>query len=213
LCAAVVTAEATVVDRRVTRSEAESISAAVAERSGFRVEVDDTVLEQLNLIVGAEEKRRHWQASLERGAELRPEIDAILRRHALPVELAAVALVESGFRNLPPDGGHRGAGVWQIIPETAAHLGLRVDDTVDQRLDVALATDAAARYLAALHGELADWPLAIAAYTHGAGKLRQVIEQSGTREASSLVRDGALLPYSSQVLAAVLLMERPELLQ
>jgi membrane-bound lytic murein transglycosylase D len=180
------------------------------------VEIDETVLEQLNVMVGAEEARARWRASLERGAGLRPEIEVVLRRHGLPVELAAVALVESGFRNLPPaedDPRRRGAGVWQFIPGTARHFGLRVDETTDERMDVSLATDAAARYLAALHAEFETWPLAIAGYTHGGGTLRQVIAESGTRDASALVRKGALQPYSSQVLAAVLLMEKPDLVR
>jgi soluble lytic murein transglycosylase-like protein len=213
---AAVQAETAVADRRVTRAEAESLSAAVAERSGFRVGVDETVLEQLNAMVGAEDARAWWRASLERGEGLRPEIDAVLQRHGVPAELAAVALVESGFRNLPPaedDPRRLGAGVWQFIPGTARHFGLRVDDTTDERMDVSLSTDAAARYLAELHGEFESWPLAIAAYTHGAGTLRQVIADSGTRAASTLVEKGALQPYSSQVLAAVLLMEKPDLVR
>jgi hypothetical protein len=213
---AAVQAETAVADRRVTRAQAESVSTAVAERSGFRVEIDETVLEQLNAMVGAEEARAWWRASLERGAGLRPEIDAVLQRHGVPVELAAVALVESGFRNLPPseDEPRRlGAGVWQFIPGTARHFGLRVDAATDQRMDVSLATDAAARYLAELHAEFEDWPLAIAGYTHGAGMLRKVIAESGTRNASALVERGVLQPYSSQVLAAVLLMEKPDLVR
>lgn len=213
---AAVGAETAVADRRVTRAEAESVSAAVAQRSGFRVEVDETVLEQLNAMVGAEEARSWWRASLERGAALRPEIDAALQRHGLPVELAAVALVESGFRNLPPaenDPRRLGAGVWQFIPGTARHFGLLVDDTMDQRMDVSLATDAAARYLTELNTEFESWPLAIAGYTYGAGTLRKVIAESGTRDASALVEKGVLEPYSSQVLAAVLLMEKPDLLR
>jgi membrane-bound lytic murein transglycosylase D len=80
-------------------------------------------------------------------------------------------------------------------------------------MDVGLSTGAAARYLAELHAEFESWPLAIAAYTHGAGTLRQVIADSGTRDASALVEKGALQPYSSQVLAAVLLMEKPDLVR
>jgi len=213
---ATVAAHGAVADRRVSASEAEAISARLAKRSGFSVPIDKPLLEQLNKMVGAEDQRAYWREALARGEKLRPRIQEVLERHALPVTLVAVALVESGFRALAPDptsAEHRGAGVWQLIPETARHLGLRVDDDVDERMDLGRETDAAARYLAQLHTELDDWPLAIAAYTHGTGKVRQVIENSGTRDAAELVETGALQPYSSQVLAAMLLMEEPDLLR
>jgi hypothetical protein len=214
--AAAVGAHGAVADRRVSASQANAISTRLAKRSGFTVPVDKPLLEQLNKMVGAEDQRAYWRDALARGEKLRPEIEGILERHALPATLSAVALVESGFSTLAPDptsAQRRGAGVWQFIPETARHSGLRVDDDVDERMDLGREADAAARYLEQLHAEFDDWPLAIAAYTHGSGKVRQVIKDSGTRDAAKLVETGALQPYSSQVLAAMLLMEEPELLR
>jgi len=214
--AATVAAHGAVADRRVSASEAEAISARLAKRSGFHVPVDKPLLEQLNKMVGAEDQRLYWREALARREKVRPRIEQILERHELPVTLAAVALVESGFRALAPDPAsaeHRGAGVWQFIPETARHFGLRVDDEVDERMDLGRETDAAARHLEQLHADFDDWPLAIAAYTHGTGKVRQVIEDSGTRDAAKLVETGALQPYSSQVLAAMLLIEEPTLVR
>jgi membrane-bound lytic murein transglycosylase D len=209
-------ATAIVADRRATRTEAEAIAAAVVQRDGFVVPVDDMVVEQLGLMIGAPEQRDHWRAALQRGATLRLQIDPILQAHGVPAELAAVAMIESAFRNLPAEEGsssHRGAGVWQFIPETARHFGLQVDATHDERLDLDKATDAAARYLRALHDQLGDWPLAIAAYTHGESAVSQAVERGGTRDAAKLVASGALSSYSSQVLAAILLNERPDLLR
>jgi membrane-bound lytic murein transglycosylase D len=170
---------------------------------------------QLNDMVGAPERRAFWSAALERGAVVRPQIVETLRRHELPTVLAAVALLESGFRSLPPDptGKVRGAGLWQFIPETARHFGLRVDQEVDERLDPALAADAAARYLKELHAEFDDWPLSIAAYTHGGGAVRSTVARTGTRDAAALVQRGELSDYSSAVLAALLLTQRPDLVR
>ncbi len=209
------TVRGAVADRRIVRAEAQAASAAVERRSGFPVTVDETVLEQLEGMVGAEAERARWRAALARAEELRPQIDPILRQHGLPSELAAVALVESGFRALPPDPAvpRRGAGVWQLIPETARHFGLRVDGASDERLDLARSTGAAARYLKELHAEFGDWPLAIAAYTHGSTKVREAVAREDSRDALGLERSKALTPYTSQVLAAVLLLERPDLVR
>jgi membrane-bound lytic murein transglycosylase D len=205
----------TVADRRVSLTEAQQIARELARDTGFQVPLDETVLAQLNEMVGAPERRAYWTAALDRASEARPQIAVILTRHQVPPALAAVALFESGFRNLPadPTGKVRGVGLWQFIPETAAHFGLRVDKEVDQRLDPLLATAAAARYLDHLHAELGDWPLSIAAYNHGEQAVRVAIARRGTRSAAELVRQGELSSYSSGVLAAMLLSQRPALLR
>jgi hypothetical protein len=207
---------AAVADRRVSMAEAQALAARVAVRNGFAVPVDQTVLDQLNQMIGAEEQRAFWRAALERVPVARPQIEATLLKHGLPAELLAVALVESGLENLPPQKTRIGlvcAGMWQFIPETARRYGLRVDEQTDQRNDPALEADAAARYLKDLKAEFADWPLAIAAYTHGSAKVRAAVAEAGTRDAAQLVSRGTLSPYSSRVLAAVLLMERPDLVR
>ena len=210
------TVRGAVADRRLARAEAEAIAAAVAQRSAFTVRVDERVLEQLDRMVGAESERASWRAGLARAEALRPQVDPILRRHGLPTDLAAVALVESRFRDLPPDPAvpRRGAGVWQLIPETARHFGLRCRRDVRRAPRARrVATDAAARYLKQLHAELGDWPLAIAAYTHGSAKVREAVASAGSRDVFRPRDSKALSPYSSQVLAAVLLLERPELVR
>jgi len=40
----------------------------------------------------------------------------------------------------------RGAGLWQFMPGTGRHYGLRIDDTVDDRLDPEKSTYASAKY-------------------------------------------------------------------
>jgi membrane-bound lytic murein transglycosylase D len=206
---------ASVADRRVSLAEARQVADELERESGFRVTLDEPVLAQLNEMVGAPERRGYWQAALERAPAVRPQMVEILKRHQVPQVLAAVALFESGFRNLPadPTGKVRGVGFWQFIPDTAVHFGLRVDKEVDQRLDLALATDAAARYLKELHAEFGDWPLSIAAYSHGGAAVRGVIARRGTRAADALIKQGELSSYSSGVLAAMLLTQRPELLR
>jgi len=58
------------------------------------------------------------------------------------------------------------------MPATARLYGLKVNGSVDERLDLIKSTHAAAKYLKSLHKEFGDWTLAAAAYNVGGGSLR-----------------------------------------
>jgi len=103
-----------------------------------------------------------------------------LTSRGVPPEFFYLALQESEFNARavgPETRWGRAKGMWQFIPATAERYGLSVGsrtntaeaDPNDERLDFALATDAAARYLRDLHGILtqASGLLVMAAYNWG----------------------------------------------
>jgi membrane-bound lytic murein transglycosylase D len=103
-----------------------------------------------------------------------PQMMEILKSHEVPAELVYLVLVESRFENKAVS--HKGAaGCWQLMPDTARRLGLRVDKRVDERYDTVKATHAAARYLRKLHDTLHSWPLAVAGYNLGAGPVLKAV--------------------------------------
>ena len=63
-------------------------------------------------------------------------------------------------------------GLFQLMPATARRFGLTVGAR-DDRIDPAKNARAAARYLATLYGQFKSWPLAIAAYNAGEGRVRR----------------------------------------
>jgi membrane-bound lytic murein transglycosylase D len=71
-----------------------------------------------------------------------PGFLAEFKRYGLPVELLAIPLVESGYKNLPARRS-AGAGLWMFITPTARHYGLEVSAARDERLDVMAETRAA----------------------------------------------------------------------
>lgn len=108
----------------------------------------------------------------------KPEVEAVisekLRRRGMPQELVYLAMAESGL-NPAAHSIADAVGVWQLTPATARQWGLRVDDAVDERRDLAKSTDAALSYLSALYNQFGSWYLAAAGYNAGGVRVAQLL--------------------------------------
>ena len=107
-------------------------------------------------------------------------IDNILVKHNLPKELKYLAVIESELKSTAVSWVGA-VGPWQLMPETARILGLKVNQKVDERKNYPKSTHAAAIYLKDLYTEFGDWLLVIAAYNGGAGNVYSAIRKSGSR--------------------------------
>ncbi len=155
-------------------------------------------------------------AALRRGDRYRPMIRGKLARAGLPLAFEALPMAESAFRfDARSRSGAR--GLWQYMPASARHYGLKVGRRVDQRTDPARATDAAVKYLKFLNRKFARTSvlLTIAAYNAGEGRIARVIRKSGVkgrrRGYSHVLR---YLPretrgYVPEFLAAALILKDP----
>ena len=107
-------------------------------------------------------------------------IESVFKKHDLPLQLKYLAVVESKLK--PSSVSHMGAkGPWQLMPQTARELGLKVGGGTDERTHYYKSTTAAAQYLKRLHGMFDDWLLVIAAYNGGPGTVFKAIRHSGSR--------------------------------
>jgi membrane-bound lytic murein transglycosylase D len=104
----------------------------------------------------------------------------------LPKELSALPHVESSF-NTYAYSKVGAAGMWQFMRGTGRRF-LRIDNTVDERLDPYRATEAAGRFLEQNYIVLGSWPLALTAYNHGTAGMRRAKEQLGTDDIAVIVR-------------------------
>ena len=197
-----------------------AFGAAVAELDPAFVEADHgSVRTALDQLVATPNGRAWARRSLDNAEAVLPWVEAELVASGLPVALAGVPFVESGYRNrteseLPASipANSRGAGYWMFIAPTARAYGLRVETGVDERLDLVAETDAAIALLQADFVRFGDWRLALAAYNQGESHVDRAIVRGGTRDAFALTEAGLLNDYAAQVYAAALVMAEPGLL-
>ncbi len=122
-----------------------------------------------------------------RAAELMPALRAAFVQAGVPAELAWLAEAESSFNPVArsPIGAK---GLFQFMPETARALGLSTF-LPDERTDPGKAAAAAARYLKMLHGRFGSWPLALAAYNAGEGRVSRTLTRRRATDFAGIAGD------------------------
>ncbi len=107
-----------------------------------------------------------------------PYITDELDSRGLPLELALLPIVESGYDPFAYSHG-RAAGLWQFIPGTARRYGVRQNWWYDGRRDVVDATSGAISYLTHLYKLMdGDWFHAIASYNSGEGNVLKAVRRN-----------------------------------
>lgn len=144
-------------------------------------------------------------------AELVPKLKPIFRNEGIPAELVWLAEVESSFDPAArsPVGA---AGLYQFMPATARRFGLQTAPR-DERLVPERSATAAARYLKALYKQFRSWPLALAAYNAGEGRVGRLLNASSSKTFEA-IQDSLPLEtqmYVPKVLATVELREGTDL--
>lgn len=154
---------------------------------------------------------RQW---LQRSFKYMPAIQAELKMAGLPLDLAYMVMIESGFA--PNAISHADAvGPWQFIEATGSRYGLSKTWWLDERRDLRKSTLAAIRYLRDLYSEFGSWYLVAASYNMGENGLRRQIKKYGTKDYWSLIKLNALpaetQEYVPKILAAMLIAKAPNL--
>jgi len=154
-----------------------------------------------------------FQRWLDRSARYIPVMKDIFREKNLPEDLVYVAMIESGFNPYAVSWA-KAVGPWQFMPATGKLYGLKIDWWIDERKDPVKSTYAAAEHLKDLHNLFGSWPLALASYNAGAGKVQRAVLRTRSDDfwdlkASRYIRKETK-NYVPKFMAATMIAKNPE---
>jgi membrane-bound lytic murein transglycosylase D len=164
--------------------------------NGITVAADslDDLRENLHTQIGIKERFRE---GIIRSGRYLEAFQQILEKEGVPSEVALLPLVESSFENRALSSAGA-AGIWQFTRGTG-RMYLTVGRKLDERLDPAKATRAAARLLHDNYSALGTWPLAITAYNHGRAGMQRAQSEVGSSDITKVISEyrGSLFGYAS----------------
>ncbi|QPD04148.1 MAG: hypothetical protein Nkreftii_001922 [Candidatus Nitrospira kreftii] len=175
------------------------------------VVIDQTVQSHIRFFnTSIRDRFEQWLLRLNR---YRPLVEDIFAEFDLPSDLVHLSLVESGF-NPYAYSRAKATGPWQFMKGTGKIYGLRIDHYVDERRDPIKSTIAAARYLRDLYDLFGTWPLAMAAYNAGEGKVQRALTKAQAESFSEISRTklirGETKQYVPRIMAATIIARNLE---
>ena len=184
-------------------------------RSGFLLEPtlqDSPRVDQQRLHYASQP--RYFEITSERAQRYLHYVVEELDKRDMPLELALLPFVESGYNPLVYSRS-QAAGIWQFIPSTGRVFSLRQDAVYDGRRDITASTSAALDYLSKLSDMFdGDWLLAVAAYNCGEGCVGRAVKRNQQlglpADYWNLQLPGETMNYVPRLLALAQIVSTPE---
>jgi membrane-bound lytic murein transglycosylase D len=159
------------------------------------------------------EHRKLFASWLSKSKQYLPMMQKELKSAGLPLDLAYLAMIESGF-NQRACSTAQATGLWQFMTDTGRQYNLRIDNYIDERRDAEKSTKAAVAMLGNLYREFGDWNLAVAAYNAGPGKIGTGLKKYNVNTFWDLAKQQYLsletIRYVPQLMAAIIIAKDPE---
>lgn len=136
-------------------------------------------------------------------------IEPILQQYNIPQDFKYLAVAESILfdKAQSPVGA---AGIWQLMKGTAQDYGLEVNDNVDERYNLTLATHAACLFILESYAKYENWTLVAASYNMGRRALDRTIEYGKQNDYYNMYMNPETARYVYRILAFKLLIKSPE---
>lgn len=173
----------------------------------FPIEINSEVQAYIELFTT--KKRDQIAEALERSGKYLPLLRQVFVDKGLPQDLVNLAYIESAFK-LYAYSRAGASGIWQFMKGTGRKYGLQRNWWVDERRDPVKSTAAAAEYLSDLYAMFESWPLAIAAYNAGEGKVLRAIQRQKTTDFWKLRLPRETKFYVPAFMAMTIIANEPE---
>lgn len=146
---------------------------------------------------------------LKRANRYFPQIEEALKENGIPDDFKYLCLIESGLTQSTSPAGAK--GFWQFMPTTAEEFGLKVNNQIDERLDITKSTAAACQYLKNAQSKFGDWMLTAASYNRGVGGIENALKEQQVDRYFDLYLTNETSRYVFRILAMKLIFENPEM--
>jgi membrane-bound lytic murein transglycosylase D len=125
---------------------------------------------------------KHFNTKVERAKTYFPIIEKIFAEERVPDDFKYLVLQESALI-ADAVSVSNAVGFWQFKDFTAMEMGLRVDEIIDERMNIFSATRGAAKYIKRNNYQFNNWVYALQAYQMGAGGVARSVKdvESGAR--------------------------------
>ncbi len=191
-----------------TDEELRKIVMKIARKSDVPIEYNDKVRNAIYYFQnGGRKSMTNW---IRRSGRYLPMIQEILQEEGLPLDLAYLSMIESGF-NPKAYSRARAVGLWQFIYTTGKIYGLNRNQWIDERKDPVKATMAAAKHLNDLYETTDDWNNVMAAYNCGPTRITRHLKQTENIEFWDMQLPRETRNYVPSFMAAVVINKAPEL--
>lgn len=179
--------------------------------------LDKELFKKIIVYINYYNKNDSFKEAKIRKEKYKSMIERIFANNKIPFDLSYIAFIESDFKPEAYNSYSGARGLWQLMAGTAKQYGLKVNKSIDERIDPERSTEAAAAYindLLAIFGHDSIL-LVLAAYNVGEGvissSLRKIKDPKKDRSFWYLYKN-ELIPdetkeYVLKVLALMILCE------
>ncbi len=157
--------------------------------------------------------KERFEKYLSRSGRYLPIVQKVMKESNVHEDIAYLPLIESGFNPMAVSRA-KATGLWQFMKMTAKHYGLRVDQWIDERYDTVKSTKAAMRYFKDLYAMFGSWPLSMASYNAGEGRIGRTLAATGATDYWQLKEMGRMpretRDYVPKFMASTMIAKDPE---
>ncbi|MFC1528832.1 LysM peptidoglycan-binding domain-containing protein [Candidatus Latescibacterota bacterium] len=190
-----------------TDDELKTIIKKIALRCDVPIDYNDHVKKSIHFF--QTQRRDEMEKWMRRSGRYLPLIQEILDKEGLPLDIAYLSMIESGF-SAKAYSRARASGLWQFIYSTGRLYGLNRTSWIDERRDPIKSTKAAVQHLKDLHKMYGDWRLVMAAYNCGPTRITRQY-RAGNDDFWSMTLPPETRNYVPSFMAAVIISKAPDL--
>ncbi|NDC42256.1 MAG: lytic transglycosylase domain-containing protein [Chitinophagia bacterium] len=138
-----------------------------------------------------------------------PVIEERLKANGIPEDMKYVCVAESSLQQNALSGVGA-ASFWQFMKDTGPNYGLEINEEVDERFNVAKATDAACKYFKQAYDKFGSWTAAAASYNCGMSAYSKQVAFQGGQQYYDLIFPEETNRYVFRILAMKYLLSDPK---